>query len=57
MATRKPGYQDTDTNRNKRQNRYGNSGADNDVDYRLDASGPPNNNKNRNRFINMPVTP
>lgn len=56
MATRKPGFQDTDGNRNRRSNRYGNSGADNNVDYRLDTSGPPNNNQNRNRFINMPVT-
>lgn len=56
MATRKPGYQDDNTNRNKRETRYGNSGADNDVDYRLNATSPTSN-VNRNRFINMPVTP
>ena len=54
MATRKPGQQDTSTNRNKREPRYGNSGADNDVAYRLGTSDAPSeataDNKNRNRF-------
>jgi hypothetical protein len=54
MATRKPGYLDTTTNRNKRTSRYGNSGADNDVAYRLGTSDAPDeataDNKNRNRF-------
>ena len=54
MATRKPGQLDTSTNRNKRTNRYGNSGADNDVSYRLGTADAPDfataDNKNRNRF-------
>lgn len=54
MATRKPGQLDTTTNKNKRTNRYGNSGADNDVAYRLGTADAPHvdcaDNKNRNRF-------
>jgi hypothetical protein len=53
MATRKPGFQDTNGTRNRRQNRYGNAGADNDTDYRL-TGGPPTNNRVRNRFTDMP---
>lgn len=49
MATRKPGFLDTTTNRNKRSSRYGNSGADNNVIYRL-TGGTPQYNNNRNRF-------
>jgi hypothetical protein len=54
MATRKPGQQDTTTNRNKREPRYGSSGTDNDVAYRLGTADAPHvdaaDNKNRNRF-------
>ena len=56
MATRKPGFQDSNSNRNKRTSRYGDSGANNDTAYRL-TGGPPTNNVNRNRFTNMPITP
>ena len=57
MAVRKPGFRDTDTNRNKRDNRYSNSGANNQDTYRLTQDGPPANNETRNRFVNEPVTP
>ena len=54
MATRKPGFLDTTTNRNKRTSRYGSSGANNDTAYRLGTANAPDfataDNKNRNRF-------
>lgn len=54
MATRKPGFQFTTTNRNKRESRYGNSGADNATAYRLGTNDAPAvgtaDNKNVNRF-------
>lgn len=54
MATPNPGFQTTTTNRNKRANRYGNSGADNNVSYRLGTGDAPDaataDNKNTNRF-------
>ncbi len=55
MATRKPGFTDTNSNRNKRDSRIDPS-TDN-VTAARHVGGPPTNNKNRNRFINMPVTP
>lgn len=53
MATRKPGQQDTTTNRNKRESRFV-PAANNDVAYRLGTADAPHvdtaDNKNRNRF-------
>lgn len=53
MATRKPGFQDTTTNRNKRESRY-TPAANNDTSYRLGTADAPTeaseDNKNRNRF-------
>lgn len=56
MATRKPGEQNTNGNRNRRQNRYGNAGADNDVSYRFDTEATVSNNRVRARFADMPRT-
>ena len=52
-ASRKPGVQDTDGDRNKRESRFSYVGA-NDVSYRLGDGDVPNtntaDNKNRNRY-------
>jgi len=45
MATRKPGFLDTTTNRNKRLSRFV-PGTNNDTAYRFTST----NNNNRNRF-------
>ena len=57
MAQRKPGYRNNDGNRNVRNNRYGDSGQNNDVAYRYDSEAGVSNNKNRQRFTPMPRTP
>jgi hypothetical protein len=55
MAARKPGFTDTDTNRNKRDNRL--VPATDNVDSQRHQGSDPTNNKNRNRFLDMPITP
>lgn len=52
MATRKPGFTDSNTNRNKRDSR-----VDPSTDNVTQSRWTTTNNVNRNRFINMPVTP
>ncbi len=56
-TARRPGFQDTNNNRNKRENRYGSGGQKNDTGYRLGEADAPDidtfNNKNRNRFLDM----
>ena len=53
-TSRRPGFQDTAGNRNKRENRYGAGGKKNDTAYRLGENDRPHldvaDNKNRNRF-------
>ncbi len=54
LAARRPGFLDTDGNRNKRENRYNLEGLRNDTSYRLGEFDIPvtdtADNKNRNRF-------